>query len=175
MTNIHELNPNNQILDLIKKNEMVSAAIARNPEQFNFGGADLIMRNMAILSDRLNVQDFEVLSREARDQVAVVVHVANDVAPIDESDIIQHHKESDEEYEYRKSVRGPLFALDRTVSCAEVDESNQLLMSKIRFGVEAAGKAFGSVLYETQHLKDVNNTISYFHSNTSAAIRSSNR
>lgn len=174
MINTHESNPNNQVLELIEKNELASAAIARNPEQFNVGGADMIMRNMAVLSDRLNVQEFEALSKEARDQVAVVVHIANDVAPIDELDIIKHARESDQEYEYRKNVRGPMFALHRKISLYGEDESDQLLMSKIRFGVEAAGKAFGSVLHETQHLSEVNETISYFQGNTNAAVRSVN-
>lgn len=56
-----------------------------------------------------------------------------------------------------------------------MDESDQLLMSKIRFSVEAAGKAFGSVLHETQHLSAISETIPYFQGNTSAAVRSVNR
>lgn len=89
MTNTHESIPENTVLELIENNKLASAAIARNSERFNFGGADMIMRNIAVICDRLKPHDFKALSKETSDQVAVVAHIANDVAPINESDLFQ--------------------------------------------------------------------------------------
>ena len=175
MTNSHEPIQNDPVQALIDANEIAGLAIARNTEGFDSTGADMIMRNIAVICDRMQPQDFNALSQEARDQVAVVAHISHDLAPMKEIDREKHGNETDEQHQYRIGVWGPIHTLQSKVHISDFNEDDKLQMSKIRFGVVAASKAFGAVLQETQNLPQISETVRYFQSNTDAAVRSASR
>jgi hypothetical protein len=149
--------------------------IARDETWFDNDSADLLLRNMYVLTERIGIDGFNALSLPTRQQVLAVAQMAGDIAPVGEGDKVKLPSESQDEYEYRTTVALPICSLERMVAinflCLEQKETQ----SKIRMAVEGAGRAFGSVLLETQAKNEVEAAIRYFWGNVSAATRRVNR
>ena len=143
--------------------------VARNTEFFDDIAADLLLRNMAVLADRLKPNDFYSLEPSVLDQIAVVVHVAQDIAPLKEEDTERRANESEQEHAYRVNVWQPIHSLQKKIHTRDYDPKDSTEMSKIRFGVYAAGKAFQSALLETKSLSAIVETEGYFWGNVTAA------
>jgi hypothetical protein len=149
--------------------------IGRVAEDFDQTGADFVLRNLAVITDRLSPQQFDALPKEVKDQVIVVAHVAHDVAPLEESDLERIPGETDSAFNYRTNIWGQLHALQRLVYGQEYDTDDTLMMSRLRFAVHAAGHAFAGVLEETAEVPVIKETMRYFTGNTEAARHSALR
>jgi hypothetical protein len=160
-----------QIQELAYLSVDTAEAVARNSEVFDAQAADLTLRNMAVMADRLKPNDFYSLGSSILDQVLVVVHVAQDIAPLMEEDTKRYLDETDQEHQYRVNVWQPIHSLQTKVHNRAYDKDDSTEMSKIRFGVEASGRAFMSVLLETKSIPEIAETEQYFWGNVTAAAR----
>lgn len=160
---------------LIETNEILAASIARDVDRFNADGADLLVRNMATILEWLSASEFNALSRETRDKVAVLARISQDVAPIEDAKLARYSDEDDETYEYRTKITDPILSFQLKLANGDFDISNALNASKIRCGISAVGGAIGSTLNETQGLPKIARKVNFLQRNTSRALSTTNQ
>lgn len=156
---------------LVMTNTAAAEVISSDQSGIDATGADLIMSNLAVATDRLEADDFAALPIEVQDQVFALAFMADDIAPMDEGDLIRHPHEDDKAYAYRVGVSQRIHNLQAYVHKKSHDPQNELELSKIRFAVQGAGRAFAAVIEETQHLPAVAETIRYFTGNAQGAAK----
>ncbi len=156
---------------LVVANGVVAEIIGRSEEALDSTGGDLVMSNLAVISDRLSHEQFAELSQETRDQVLTIAHIAHDIAPLTEADLSRLPDEPEEAYQYRTGIRSQIHYLQRLLHSREYDPYDKLVASKLKYAVHGAGLAFGSVLRETRDLPEVSETLGYFRGNTGGALK----
>ncbi len=161
---------NDPVIELLaEENITISQEIARNDEDLDYESADLILRNAAVITDRLNFQQLKGLSEQTQEQLMVLAFIASDLAPLSAEDLELEPEEDPHDHMYRTTIWQQIHAFQTKVHTKNYDSENNLEMSKIRYGVEAAGLAFASTLKETSHIPVIAKTVGYFQRNTSGA------
>lgn len=159
------------IESLLMTNSAAAEIIANDQEGLDGYGADLIMRNLAVITDRLSASEFDCLPKGVKDQVYAITFMADDIAPISEQDSIRHPHEDDEAYNYRMDVWQRIHNLQAYVHTRGHDKNDPHELSKIRFVVDGASHAFAAVLEATKGLPAVAETVGYFRGNANAAAK----
>lgn len=170
-----ENDPRTSMQRLADIHKDASEIVGRTAETFDPHAADLVLRNLAVMTDRLSPAQFSALSETTREQVGVVAFIANDVAPQAEEDKIPHPDESEEDNKYRTTIWGPIHSLQTKIHTKNYNPNDEFVISKLRFAIKASGLAFASVLEESTTIPTIVETERYFWGNTEAAARAARR
>jgi hypothetical protein len=170
-----EFSAGNETQRLADKNRYAAEVIGNTATVFDADGADMIMRNLAVITDRLSPAQFDALSDSTRHQIGVVSFIAQEAAPQTDGDRVRHQDESDEDYRYRTNIYGPLHALQAKIHSKKFDPNDAYTVSKLRFAVTGAGHAFASALTESIAIPVIDETQRYFWGNTNAAVKVADR
>ncbi len=135
------------------------------------GVADLVVRNLAVLTDRIKPNQFDRLPQSTQDQVRDVASLGRAIAEISPADLERLPNETDEQFSYRSEVRQPIQALQAFFHNREMSTDDTLQQGALRYAISESTEAFDSLLSHTYQLPSVNETLGYFQGNAGAASK----
>ena len=171
---MYEIGELNEIQELMDANVRIGDKIASEPGVYVHSSSELLVRNLAVITNRLSIERFHTLSDDTMDKFKAMIFIASDIAPVKEDDKEQLDDESDEEFNHRMNIAQPIHSFQEmtyTWNRAKTESSDGRNISKLKFATKAAAITFASTLGETYNVPEVKETIGYFQSNTSAASR----
>jgi len=169
---MYEIGELNKIQELMDANVRIGDEIASEPDVFVHSSSELLVRNLAVITNRLSIERFNTLSDNTMDKFKAMIFMASDIAPINEEDLMRLRGESDEEFDHRMSVTQPIHSFQQMTHLwnkAKTKSSDERTISKLKFATKSAADTFASTLGETYNVPEVKETIGYFQRNTSAA------
>jgi len=169
---MYEIGSVSHIQELMDANVRIGDEIASQPDVYVHSSSELLVRNLAVIANRLSIERFNALSDDTMDKFKAMIFMASDIAPVNEADMIRLRDESDEEFDHRMSVTQPVHSFQQMTyswNRAKTNSSDGRNISKLKFATKAAAITFASTLGETYNVPEVKETIRYFQRNTSAA------
>ena len=169
---MYEIGELNKIQELMDANVRIGDEIASEPDIYVHSSSELLVRNLAVIVDRLSIEHFNALSDDTMDKFKAMIFMASDIAPTKESDTVRFKDESDEEFDHRMNLVQPIHSFQKLTyswNKAKTESSDGRNISKLKFATKAAAITFASTLGETYNVPEVKETIGYFQRNTSAA------
>ena len=166
-----------EISEVIQENNAAARYIVDSQVSIDNDIADLVLRNTAVVADRLSPEQFERLGKQARGALALASSIANEIKPLSKNDLAQHPTETNTEHKYRTEVTLPLHQLQAVVSLGEYDPSNPKVVSSIKMAVWLGSTAFEKVITDpfASELHTIKTTTGYFGGNSRAAARRAKR
>ena len=152
-------------------NTAAADVISGDYEGLDQAGADLIITNLAVATDRLTASDFAELPREVQSQVLAVAFMADDIAPLADEGRALFPDEDEQAYTYRTAIWQRIHNLQKHIHTSEYDGNDPLEISKLKFAVQGAGLVFGAVVNASKEVPSIAETLNYFSGNTRAAAR----
>jgi hypothetical protein len=153
-----------------------AADIVANPEvRFDQTTSDLIMRNIAVATDRLSPEQFARLSPDAQDAVFDAANAASELAPLDPRDQERLPYETASEHAYRISVYHPLHSLQAWLHVGGLRPPSPQEEIKLKQSIQLGSRAFKAVISETSGIPVIDETLGYFMSNALAAAARAKR
>lgn len=168
---IHDIN------SIVEQNNIAAVFVAETLDSPDYITADLLLRNTAVLADRLTPSQFGELGKPAIDAMLDAAKVAKELAPLAKADQQRLPSETDAEYEYRIEVWQPLHSFQSAVSHEELNGEQQTMSRAIKHAVWLASFAFEKVLTDpvVTDFGEIQSTVGYFSGNTHAASRRAER
>ena len=152
-----------------------ASEIIAEVNQFDQTAADLITRNLYVLTDRLSASEYVELSSDTKEKIEEVTRFSRLYLPLDANDLLSQPYEDTITAQYRMQVQSPLLQLQRTLHNNELDTSSELKTLIAQNVVATAGTAFAHALMETENIAAIQDTLVYFNGNANAALDRANR
>ncbi|MDL2362998.1 MAG: hypothetical protein QFB86_01290 [Patescibacteria group bacterium] len=157
------------IYEIAQQTEEVAENVALHTQKFEDIAAELIMRNMAVIMDRLDPNDYSSMDAGTKSKVQAVAIHTRKIAPIEEGELAQMPFESHSEFVYRASVVHPLHKAQRAIAFADFDTYDVEDSKDYRTAVLLAGRGFNAVVGEVGHMTKITRETRYFTGNIAAA------
>lgn len=158
-----------QAQELIDLNNQVTETVTNPNQVIDDYAAELLLRNVAVATDRLEPNEFSRLTTETVDSVLDVASIAKAVAPLEDIEMRKFPKESEAQYKYRTVISDQLHAFQRKLALDKVEHMKPEEQAKVRSGIKLAGKAFAGIMEDAADNPRIKETERYFKGNTSAA------
>jgi hypothetical protein len=145
------------------------------PDEYEYI-ADLLLRNPAVLADRLEPFQASELGKPAINALLDVVSVAQEIRPSTKEEMRKFPNETRAEHSYRVNVWQPLRLLQAAVSRGEY-KSNPEGVATVRRAVHLGSIAFKEIINDpvAKQSRVVQHAAGYFHSNAEAAATRASR
>ena len=156
--------------ELAQQNLAASEAVGSDAIPFNQMAADLLLRNLAVATDRLKpYQFYNQLSPQTEATARHVALIANEIVPIAAADAVRLSHETEADYKYRLEVWHPLHRLQAKLYANAVEPNNTAEVNKIKAVVSIGGLAFAGLMRDAHNIHSIRATEGYFWGNTNAA------
>lgn len=158
-----------RFIELAQANVESAQAIVRTPS-FDDTAAELLMRNAAVITDRLKADEFWSLPRNVGSKAIEAADIAISLAPLDLADTIPLPFETKAEHIYRLTVWQPLHSLQSKIAERKFDSDNNNEVTTLKRAVSLGSTAFAAVLLASEANPSIIETERYFWGNTDAAV-----
>jgi hypothetical protein len=158
--------------EVIELNNEATDFVVGVSSRFDETTADLVLRNAAVVADRLTPSQYFRLSDEAQESLKKAAASALEIAPSRIEDLEKLPHETTLDYIYRINVWQPLHSLQARVHVGEIDTGDTEQLAKVKRAIWLASTAFERVTSDaaTQEFPEVQRTLHYFKSNASTAV-----
>lgn len=159
------------IEEVINQNNAATDYVINNQGPIDNNTAELLLRNTAVVADRLTPKQFSGLGAPAVDAMLDAAATAKEIAPLSEVDLKKLPTETRREHEYRTEIWAPLHRLQSVISLGEFDGSDPEMTSAVKRAVWLGSTSFEKVMQDpaTSEYKGVQETVRYFGGNAQAA------
>lgn len=165
------LENSSEIEQLADYNSRVSYALLASREPFDDAAAELLLRNIAVATDRVMPHEFAQLSSESSDAVFDAANAAKKLVEIDPEDAQHFEHESQGQFAYRANVRLPLHGLQRTIMTHDYNRDDPIEIVKVKEAVKLAELAFSALVVEMQNSPEIQHAADYMRGNSLAAAK----
>lgn len=157
--------------EIIEQNNIATDYVVGTPGSFDSTTAELVLRNSAVVVDRLTPQQFAKLGQPAIEAVLNASAIAKEIAPLSAEDQRQLPVETAAEHQFRTEVFQPLHGLQSLVSLEKFDSSDPATVSMIKKAVWLGSTAFEKVVTDpsASEFPALQSTLGYFGGNSRAA------
>jgi hypothetical protein len=168
---MHSLTTSDQIQNIIYDQKLASLYALDTVNPFDARISELLMRNVAVASDRLTAKNFENLESQTIDAFMLAATASTTLAPSTESDRKRLMPETDQEWEYRTGVIVPLHAAQSALNSNEAYHYKDEKVMQSRQIVELGSLAFTKLMTGDTPWTNpsINSTLHYFLGNAAAA------
>ncbi len=160
----------NSFEKLAMANLDAAQAIAANQQHFDDSASELLLRNAAVITDRLQANEFFDLPASAERAALEAAEAANILAPLSNEDLLPLPFEPTLEFHYRTGVWQPLHSFQRKLSISEVDKHGRDEVARYKDAVRLGSAAFSAILLANESNPVIRDTERYFWGNTDAAV-----
>lgn len=165
------------IQKIIVKNSIATDFVVGTPGAPDRDTTELTLRNVAVLSDRLSPHDLRQLAPESADALRKVADEAAKLVTVAAADAERRPTETAEEHRNRVELELPLHGLQAAVNTGELDLTQEGVAAAVKRAVWLGSVAFEGIMNDpaTRDFGAVQETVSYFDGNATAAVRRAQR